>query len=429
MQISDTKLQLQLASTPSKLLQSLRPGQLLRAITITATQGGTVQLQIGKSELTAQTNIALQAGEKLTLSVVKGGDLPQLQIITQLTAKQLLQQATMSALPRQQPLQPLFRNLTSLLVSGDPLPPPLKELAGNFMRSIQASSDPAFSQRLREAITRSGPFLESQLAAGNPVKLDLKATLIQMIQMLRPLLEQSGQMQNGRLTTPQSTATGSTPLLAGQITSARSALPGELLTQLSQAAHKGTLPATDTLLRAIGNQPPLNPAMSNAETTPQPNPLLRQLVELFRNIEGALARVQLHQVAMLQGEEGVKNVWQLELPIRHGEQTDSFEMRIEQQISGQSKEASHTWTLTLHFDIEPLGPLHTHLTLHDGKQLSTIFWAEQSQTINLLQDNLPLLRSNLEKAGLKVARIDAYQGKPPQTAQPTWQTSLLDEKA
>ena len=408
MQISDTKLhpQPQVSSTPGKLLQSLRPGQVLRAITVSPSQNGTVQLQIGRTALTAQTNISLQPGEKLTLSVVKGGTQPQLQLITQQRPAQLLQQATMSALPRQQPLQPLLQNLGNLLASGAPLPPPFKALADNFLKSILASSDPAFSQQLRAAINRSGPFLEAQLLTGKQHKLDLKATLSRMVLMLKPLLEQSGQIQNDKLTASQ---TGSPPTLQiGQLTQAQ---------QLAGA-----------LLHPKGDLPPLTAATGNVNMS-QPNSLLQMLTDLFKNMEGALARVQLHQVATLQSEESGKTIWQLELPIRHAGQTDTFKMQIEQQTASQGDEATHLWRLTIHFDLKPLGPIDAHLTLSGGEQISTLFWASYKPTFSLLQANLPLLRNNLERAGLKVERIDSYHGKPPEAAQPIWQTSLLDEKA
>ena len=486
MQISDTKLQLQLqiASTPGKLLQSLRPGQLLRATTLSPSQNGTVQLQIGRTTLTAQTSIPLQSGEKLTLSVVKGGTLPQLQLATRQGPNLLLQQATLSALPRQQPLQPMLQNMSILLASGAPLPPPFKALAESFMKSILASNDPAFSRQLREAINRSGPFLEAHLLTGKPHKLDLKTTLSKLLLMLKPLLAQTGQMQGGKLTTTSSTpsapigqTTGQVQTLTGQkmematggqsntppsppppstgdkaiLVRAASAgvtntplsltqpLRGEKTAPLSAEITRTAEPVNiaiktgpstaDSLLHSKKDLSPLITAMANTVDRSQPNSLLRMLVELFKNMEGALARVQLHQVATLQSEEGGKTVWQFELPIRHAEQNNAFKMQIEREDANHGDETSHTWRLTLQFDINPLGPIDAHLTLSGGEQISTIFWAKHKQAMNLLHANLPLLRSNLERAGLKVERIDAFQGDPPKSTQPIWQSSLLDEKA
>jgi len=427
MQISDTTLQLQLqaANTTDKLLQNLRPGQVLKATTLSPTQNGTIQVQIGRTVLTAQSNIALPSGTQLTLNVSKGGELPQLQIITSLTPKQLLQQTTISALPRQQPLQPLFQNLTSLLASGDPLPPPFKALTSNFIQSILASSDPKFSQNFKAAVDRSGPFLEAHLAKGEPPKQDLKATLLKMIQMLKPLLEHSGQMQNGKLTTAPLT-TAQAQLLATTTTSAtpshtaKSALAKELVNLAIKS---------DPLQQLRVKQPQIAVTAGKVEASP-PNPLLQQLVDLFKSLEGALARVQLHQVATLQSDESNKTVWQLELPIRHADQTDTFNMRIERQEEASSSgNASHAWTLTIKFDLKPLGPMHANLTLKGGDELSTIFWAKEQKTLGLLNSYLPLLRSNLERTGLNIGRIEAYHGVVPETVYPTWQSTLLDEKA
>ncbi len=73
--------------------------------------------------------------------------------------------------------------------------------------------------------------------------------------------------------------------------------------------------------------------------------------------------------------------------------------------------------------------MHANLTLRDGHELSTIFWAKQQQTLSLLHKNIPLLRNNLERMGLKVGRIEAYHGEPLKEAQATWKSTLLDEKA
>ncbi len=426
MQISDTTLQLQLQSTNTadKLLHNLRPGQVLQATTLSSTQNGTVQVQIGRTVLMAQSNITLPAGTALTLNVRKGGALPQLQIVTSLTAKQLLQQSTVNALPRQQPLQPFFHNLTALLASGAPLPPPFKTLTSNFIQSILASSDPKFSQNFKAAVDRSGPFLEAHLAKGEVPKQDLKATLLKMIQMLKPLLENSGQMQNGKLTTAAST-TAQAPLLT---TTTNSTSPLAAEAAIAKRLINPTI-KSDPLLQLRGKQPPIAVTTGKIEAPP-PNPLLQQLVDLFKSLEGALARVQLHQAATLLSEESNKMVWQLELPIKNASQTDTFDMRIEQQKSASSgDDISHAWRLTIKFDLKPLGPMHANLTLRGGDELSTIFWAKQQKTLSLLNRYLPLLRSNLERTGLKVGRIEAYHGMVPEADQPTWQSTLLDEKA
>jgi hypothetical protein len=424
MQISDTTLQLQPQATnrADKLLQNLRPGQVLQATTLSSTQNGTLQVQIGRTVLIAQSNITLPAGTALTLNVSKGGELPQLQIVTSLTPKQLLQQSAASALPRQQPLQPLFQNLTALLASGDPLPPPFKALSSHFIQSILASNDPKFSQNFKAAVERSGPFLEAHLAKGEVPKQDLKATLIKMIQLLKPLLENSGQMQNGKLTTATSTTTQA-PLLATSTTHSTAPLAAEAARLLNPTIK------SDPLLQLSGKQPPMAVATGKVEAPP-PNPLLQQLVDLFKHLEGALARVQLHQTATLLSEESNKMVWQLELPIRHADRTDTFDMRIEgQKRASSGDDVSHDWRLTIKFDLKPLGPMHANLTLKGGDELSTIFWAKQQKTLSLLNRYLPLLRSNLERTGFKVGRIEAYHGVVPEADQPTWRSTLLDEKA
>jgi hypothetical protein len=442
MQISDTtiQLQLQIANKVDNLLQNLRTGQILHAKTLSATRNGTLQVQIGQTVLTAQSNISIPTGTKLILSVSQGGELPQLNILPTITPKQLLQQAAINTLPQQQPLQPLLQNLAALLASGNPLPPPFKALVTNFIKSILTSSDLGTNQNLKEAINRSGPFLEAQLVNGKAPKQDLKATLIKLVQMLKPLLEQSGQMQSGKIITPTTTPSQTQPLTATAVTTRLTAVvPTGVTTGVTTAipaatsntvALEGqTILTIKGALPVSGKQPQVAIPTGRAEA-PSPNPLLQQLVDLFKSLEGAIARVQMHQLTSLQSEEGNKTVWQLELPIRHADQTNTFDIHIERQKEGSSgNDASHAWALTVKFDLKPLGPMQANLTLKKSNELSTIFWAKEQQTLSLLNKNLPLLRNNLERAGLNIGRIEAYHGEPPKAAQPTWQSTLLDEKA
>jgi len=247
---------------------------------------------------------------------------------------------------------------------------------------------------------------------------DLKATLLKMIQMLKPLLENSGQMQNGKLTTQA-------PLLT---TTANSISPLAAEAAIAKRLINPTI-KSDPLLQLRGKQSPIAVTTGKIEAPP-PNPLLQQLVDLFKSLEGALARVQLHQATTLLSEESNKMVWQLELPIRNASQTDTFDMRIERQKSTSSgDDISHAWRLTIKFDLKPLGPMHASLTLRGSDELSTIFWAKQQKTLSLLNRYLPLLHSNLERTGLKIGRIEAYHGVVPEAEQPTWKSTLLDEKA
>lgn len=483
MLISDSQLQLRLSieTTRNQVLQSLRPGQTLQAVILSSNNEGVVQLRIGTTELLAQTRVMLEAGQKVTLSVIKGGETPELQIMQRPTPKQVLHQAIKSTLPRQLPLNHYFDQLSALLKAGDTqqLPHPIKETVTSLNRSILIASEtgkPAFPQQLKQAIQDSGTFLEARLAAGEPPAQDLKATLLRLFTQLKPEILQTLptppksshiESQTGPKTTATTASTShvdpsvklspakvesqSHSQQAQQLKTGLNNIDARLLLQitgvepqqLTQQTTRADPPAASTLLHQLIGlfkttdpgllrqhpdiEPPQPPQPTAKAETTVANALLRQLIDLFKSTDGALSRIQQQQLTALQGEESGKTVWQLELPIRHQERTDSIEIRIEQQRSGADK-AAHGWTIMLHFDLPALGPMHAQLTLRE-ERLSTIFWAENGPTLQMLHEHIDTLRNSMQQAGLTIDRLVAYQGKPPESSKPAWNQSLLDEKA
>jgi flagellar hook-length control protein FliK len=140
--------------------------------------------------------------------------------------------------------------------------------------------------------------------------------------------------------------------------------------------------------------------------------------------------VQLNQLASLPTEEGGRQVWQFDLPIRLGEELDSFRIRLEQEESGNNgKDADHIWRATLNFDLAPLGPMQAQISLAE-EHVSASFLAERMESAKLLQESLPKLDASFQHAGLKVGRLSAQQSRKA-AAEPEHRPPkpLLDEKA
>jgi hypothetical protein len=151
--------------------------------------------------------------------------------------------------------------------------------------------------------------------------------------------------------------------------------------------------------------------------------------ELSRQVEGALARVQYNQLASLPQEDGSRQVWQFDLPVRHGERLDGFHLQVEeeQRDNGAAGEDS-AWTVNLAFSLEPLGPVRVRIGLL-GETVSSTFWAERESTARLIGGRLEELRQGFERVGLEVGQLSARQGLPaaPRTLRHT--TPLVDEQA
>jgi len=64
------------------------------------------------------------------------------------------------------------------------------------------------------------------------------------------------------------------------------------------------------------------------------------------------------------------------------------------------------------FELKELGALTARLTLRGGSLAATL-WAEDAITAGTIQSRLGELQADLEDAGLAVARLGIYAGRPP----------------
>ncbi len=435
MQISDPTFLPRLAveTIRSNALQSLRPGQVVRAEVLTVTGDGNITLRIGGSEVSARSPVTLNPGQQILLDVIKTDPLPELRLVLQASVHQIQTEALRSILPKQIPLPKLLQTLQQLIAPGTR--PPLGQEAQtpallasrlptaatavtaapreaalaelqNILRG--AANEPAlrrlFEQlgpeiaqrvnrvlqtgpvrdgevspvRLQEWLLQSGLFLEANLAAGRPPGNDLKADLLTLLLQLRTRLEQE-------------------------------------LTQKPDRSPVG--PETGTRAHATGE--------------PE-NALTRLLQLLLRHTEGSLARVQLHQLSSLPTDDGTRHVWQFELPIArpHGDY-DEFLVRLERERNPNADDTEgYRWRVTLNFNLAQLGPIQAQLSLLEEQEVSTLFLAERDDSAQLIKQQLPLLEQAFTRAGLRIGTLAAQQsGKLDSEPYHRSPQPLLDEKA
>ncbi|MBL3591021.1 MAG: flagellar hook-length control protein FliK [gamma proteobacterium endosymbiont of Lamellibrachia anaximandri] len=355
-------------------IQNLKPGQILQATALSDTQNSQLKLQIGVTRLIAQTQVAIKNGQHLTLSVEKGGEFPELRLLTNLSREQLQANALKTLLPRQQPLAQLFDKIAIQLsnTSSSPAPGNVRQAIEGLVGRLLSTNQPQFQQQLRTALQNSGLFTEAHLLQGSGNPADLKLNLLRLFELINTLL------------------------------------PG-----------KGLNPQQSTAALA---------ASDSSGTPLPPNSPLRFLLDLLKQLDGGLARIQSNQLASLPQEDPTRQTWQFELPIRHNEQLDVFRIRLQKEPGKSGEKEDAVWSLTLRMNLEPLGPMRVQLRLQ-GEAISSVLWAEQAETTSLIQNNLEKLRSALEKAGLDVKKLEAYQGKSDSDEQLPRGLSLLDEKA
>jgi hypothetical protein len=424
-------------------LSTWRVGQVLAATVVTSPQAGRAELRIGTLPVTAQTgNLQLTPGQTLRLEVASLKQLPVLKLLGVLQQSPV-DQAVRDALPRQQPLMPLLSALTRL-GAGGPLPPEVARFARELISRLPDPASVTQPAGLRQALRDSGLFLEAKLArpaaltaapGTNPAAArggefagDLKANLLRLLRALRETAANSAPVG------PR--VAGGSPGAAAAASAATTPPPAAQLAAALAAAGVRPLPGA----------PPLDPsAPLQRGQPPQPPPAaLAQLArlqeqtlsrsELLRQVEGALARVQLNQLSSLPQERAQPPEWLIELPVRREGETDVWGLRISRdperdggRDAGRDGDGGPGWTVMLAFDLPGIGPMQSRINLR-GEQVGAQFFSREPGILPLVAEHLPLLQARLQQAGLRVADLTCHHGQIPAPAAAP-KTGILDDRA
>jgi hypothetical protein len=381
MQIPSANLLLPLSSGTSRepLLQQLTPGQILQGTALSENIGGRLSLQIGVARLIAQTQLSVRPGQQLTLQVVKTDSLPELRVLTLPSLLELKAAAMKSLLPRQQPLPQLFKALAQVISATprEPLPSNVRQQAETTLSQTLSTNNPTFKAEIKQALANSGLLTEARLLQRVSNPADIKLNLVRLYQAIRQLVPEE---QLPKL-----------PMEARTLTSA----PAERNTATQQ-------PLTDTTIRA--------------------------LIDLLKQVDGGIARIQTHQLSSLPQDDASRQVWQFELPIRNGQEMDLFHFRISQESRSQQAQEETQWSLTLHMNLSELGAMRVQLRLQ-GETISTVIWSEKNETNDLVRNHLDRLRSSYVRSGLEVKQLDAFLGTIDKQDEFPIELPLLHEKA
>lgn len=358
------------------LLKLLKVGQILPARVLSTPTPNTAKLLMLGNQVSAETNVQLKPGQHLQLHVVKTGDTPQLQIQQAVSQKTVTEQFVVlkDALPKQQLPKEVQTVLRAIVTS------PIKTEASNaklFTQIIENKAVPV--QRLtapavKQSLNQSGIFLEANMARGVVPTTDTKAEMLRLLTLWVPGLKEKlvlKQKPDGRV--------GNSEIQAG-------------------------------------TQQPRLQAMS----------LLERLTRL---LEGSIARVQTHQATSLPSEDGNRQVWQFEIPIKLPDTVEQPLIQIEREERHKDGEMQKNWSVNLSFDFDTLGPVQSRILL-EGEAVSATFWSENEATTRLIQQKLPLLEAALRHAGLEVGHVVSARGRPQDDfMRVDLEHALLDERA
>lgn len=440
------------SSTPGRLTtampgQSWQVGTLLDALTLSATERGTVRLQVGSRVFQAHTDLQLTAGQRLQLRVERSADTVVLRTQPADTRPTRIREAIREALPRQQAQAPAVRAVQVALQRPVALPPPLRVALEQFAAQVPQARSLLSAEGLRDAIERSGIFLEKHLAQGASrlPGVDWKAALLR----LRAALGQGTRDPAGA--TPAPNRGNPTPATGGPRVVVAPALPAGNTAALpppaaavtpQSAAVSPPAPAPAVTVASVGTGVPSSPVTQLAPPLRQVDaaaqPPVRDVAlpadpakivqHLARQVEGALSRVQLNQLASINNEPGAARLsWLLELPVQHPQgEVEVLPVRIERDSRrGSDGQISPVWSMNLVFDLGRGGVLRARVVLRDDKVYTT-FNADDDQARRQIDNNLEHLRSALTRREIRVGCLScaSYQAPP---AEPE-STGLLDTR-
>jgi hypothetical protein len=400
------------------------------------------------------SNKPLEPGSLLTARVGTQGELrvpdPGRQVL-----QQVLSQGLRETLQRQGSAEPLMSRLQQLTsvtaqATGNPLTTatggaagaPLSAQVDSAVRQVlQQLATPAqlmTPKGVEQAVQRSGLFMEPNLT--------------QLADLLKTA--QSGQTPAGArgdgAATPAGNAALPQPVLA-KLLSALAALPvnpgerplpgADLKAALINLLINVQQQLPPAALKALATPPaPWTPGMGPPPGGfPLPPRAMRALAEtadlgsLLRLTAALLSRIQHHQLQSLGQSQSfadgsTQTTWQLEIPLRDGQQFNHVQVRIQRDDEAPGKkgaEQASFWEVRLAFSLDHLGSMQAIARLYKGR-VNTQFWAEQPLTLSLLNSELTLLRDRLLAKGLEVGEISCHQGTPPQPNQ-ALQQRWIDE--
>ncbi|WP_233840705.1 flagellar hook-length control protein FliK [Dyella sp. 2HG41-7] len=336
-----------------------RIGSVLSARPLGVNEQGLLVLQVGA--ITVETEApGTKLPPQFQVRVLSVGAQPQLEILgadSQLDTT--VHQALRARLPQQNGYAPLLATVGALSQwsVAKQLPPYLRSALALLEHSMSTPRELTTGEGLRQAVNRSGLFLEAQLAHApasdaNTAHDDVKGAMLRLVAILK-----------GQATLGESSADEVDPplLYRGVVPQGRLPLPPDLLS---------TNDATEFLPR------------------------------LYTDVQAALARLE---VAQLQANP---NHWIVEIPVQDDEGADVLQLSLKHE-----EDAQQDWTMGFSLDLPSLGPIVGELQLR-GLRLSVRLWAQLRDTVDLLEAQFDHVRKRLDATGLFLDQLTCQFGLP-----------------
>ena len=133
--------------------------------------------------------------------------------------------------------------------------------------------------------------------------------------------------------------------------------------------------------------------------------------ELLQQLEQSLSQLLTQKSGMRLNQELNQPIQiNLNIPLQLNNETTSLKLKIKQQKSSDVDDQQH-WEISLAFEFALLGLISTNILLQDTK-LSANFWAEKSDTKQLIDTHMNQFKNQLKKSGFELGFLDCFIGKP-----------------
>lgn len=386
---------------------NLQPGQLVTARVAQPAANGQPQITIGNQTIQASLPGNPQPGTVLQFQANLSGNAPSLvlqsqgaahpkQIIpgtlstfgqqnaqslqatalpaTATTPQQALAQTASTAVARQDSVGTLLLSLSGLAQKGSALPEGINMIGRQLLnQQLDLTKTPLTGEALRNAVARSGVFLETALLNSpvTPQPLgDTKSLLMLMRNMLGGFLAKSD---------------------AGLP-------PGD---KRPPPPLKGVLPKGQLLQGG-----PLAPDTNAQEAARR----------LFQQTDSALSRMRLFQISSLpeaaaRGNPAAMQEWNLELPMVIGGQLNMAQLQITRDPEENANPAERGWHLAFSIHFGPIGEVGARIAWR-ARKAAIMLWAEEEETATALEENIDDLAGALEASGLEPGSIRVRHGHP-----------------
>lgn len=295
-----------------------------------------------------------------------------------------LAQIAAQAATRQDSVGRLIASIVGLKSAQSGLPPDVAKLASQLTRlSINLDDGPPTPQVLSDAVAASGVTLEANLAQG-----------------LLP--SQQGDMK-------------------GLLLLLRNALGNWLGDEpLPRTPDQRPAPPLRGAPPRVGAQPqqPLPPGLEGKELGKH----------LLSQTDAALSRVRLFQLASLpeagqRGNPAANQELHFELPFTLGNQTSLAQFQVNRDGAHDGAETGRGWNIVFAVHFKIVGAVGAKISMISRK-VGIAIWAENEETVDVLEDMLPELVTGLEALELELASV-RVRHHPPQP-QPMATGGFLD---